>query len=409
MLLSWMHCEYTILPMDLFSRRIGSCFFLSCSLRDPTSEVEFSDALYNNSALIAAISNALTADGVLTSQFGQLLPNGPREFTRQSIIDTDFIPFLEKNGFKKIKEYAEGHGGFLGVWTFMVAFKDRKSSERWYANAAVVDFAIKQRITPTVSGGPALHFFDGALMNAYSYPSRIVETNFCRSQPMPPLCSRGHGFDPEKGNAPITSFEVRDSDIPGAGRGVFFKESFPNGTYIAIEKTVDDILILPKTNKIVTQMSKSSTSSKWNSVVAYIIGYGFASNFYGDAAFLMDACILTFLNHGCNSTENMGMKLSVNEMTADPDRFPPELDYDTIEEAVYNPFADRNHMIYMTIDTFNRDVEAGEELKDNYLAYLHDENWKWGVEHFRSICSGRGKGVVTEYEGGNDLNSSELV
>jgi hypothetical protein len=371
--------------------------------RDPSSVISFSDTLYSNSALISALSNALTEDGVLVAQVGQspFLRQAPREYTRQSVLDDGFISLLKENGFEKVKEYEEAHGGFQGVWSYMVAFKVTDSNELWFANEAEVDLAVQDRISPTVSGAPALKFFDGSVMRSYAYPSRIVEEIFCRKVPTPSLCDKGHGFDPELPNARISSFEVRNSTISGAGRGVFFKEAFRENTYIAIEASVNDTMIQPSTKRIIKEMKSSTSLTRWHTWESWMFGYGFSTDFYGDSSFIVDASILTFTNHGCKGTSNYGEKLSVTEETASTETMPPELEYTEIESAVYNPFAERNHLIYIgALDMTNRDVEAGEELLDEFLKFLHPDNWEWGVLNYQSMCSGSALGVVSGYEQG---------
>jgi hypothetical protein len=373
--------------------------------RDPSSAVSFSDTLYSNNALISALANALGDGGVLVAQVGQSPSFGqaPRDYTRQSVLEEGFVYLLKENGFEKVKEYDEGHGGFLGVWSFMVALNSVYSNELWFANQAEVNLAIKDRMYPSTSGGSPLHFFDGSVMRTYAYPSRIIEETFCRKVPAPPLCANGHGFDPELPNAKISSFEVKNSTIPGAGRGVFFTESFKENTYLAIEVSVNDTMIQPATKRTIKDMKAQTPSGMWNVWESWMFGYGFSSDFYGDSSFIVDASMLTFTNHGCNGTNNYGVKLSVTEGTASPDVMPPDLYYTEEESAIYNPYAERNHLMLIgALDVVNRDVEAGEELFDEFLKYLHEDNWKWGVEHFRTMCAGQSLGVVSGYEAGSD-------
>lgn len=59
----------------------------------------------------------------------------------------------------------------------------------------------------------------------------VSELANAKTTPLDGYCD-GHGYDPdsELPNASITAFEVKPSAIPGAGRGVFYKQDFEAGT-----------------------------------------------------------------------------------------------------------------------------------------------------------------------------------
>jgi len=98
----------------------------------------------------------------------------------------------------------------------------------------------------------------------------------------------------------------------------------------------------------------------------------------------------------------VNLHLSVTEMTADPRSIPPELDQADLENYVYSPYLDRNYHRLIQAAFTNRDVKAGEEVLDNYLPYLHEGNWEWGVQSYRSMCMQASPGVVTAYEDNDD-------
>ena len=309
-----------------------------------------------------------------------------------------FITNIEQVGFQTIKEYSEVHGGFMAVWKFLIAFKDPSYKANWYANEAEIDLKVRERSMPTVSGESPFRYFDGATMMVYQYPSRISEEVFCRTQPTPALCEEGHGFDPERQNAPISAFEVKPSKIPNAGRGVFFKEAFPKGTYIAVDEGVNDMMLLPFALSIIESMLGTEMKDRWKVFQYYIYGYGFYSDFYGMTSSSVDPGILTFINHGCNGTNIMGLT-SVTEMTADPNKMAEELFHNPVESTVYSPFVDRNHWVYLNAHDFTtRDVVAGDELTDNYLAYIREDKWATALADYKAQCVSQTKGAVTSYE-----------
>lgn len=351
---------------------------------------------------MVAVSNSMTEEGILVSQVGQSVYAGdpPTEFTREATLETSFIPQLAKHGFEKIKSYADMHGGFMAAWNFLLAFKDSSTLENWYANEALVDLAIRERVLATKSGESSLRYFDGATMNGFAYPSKLAENVFCLKNEKPPHCSQGGGFDPGKQNSPISSFEVKESSIPAAGRGVYSKVAIPKGSYVAADEQVHGMLVLPPTRRTIKEMrmAASSSSVRWKVFESYFFGYGYGSDFYGDASYNVDASILTFLNHGCNGSNNVGWKTTVTEETADLQQMPPELS-NTFESEVYNPFVDRNFLVMLNKLTTAKDIGPNEEIFDNFLSFLHEENWEWGVQNYRSMCDKSGSaGVVSAYE-----------
>ncbi|GKY96752.1 hypothetical protein MPSEU_000634600 [Mayamaea pseudoterrestris] len=368
---------------------------------DPSSIVEFSDTLYQNKDFVAALYSSLADFGIFVSQIGEdnLFSDAADPFTLGGSALSKFEQLLKDEGFERMKRYSEAHGNFLAPWAFLTVWKDMGTGERWYGPQAQVDYEIRRRILPSTDGSEPLRFFDGATMMTYQHPSRVNEEVFCRRNPTPALCEEGHGISPLRQNAPIGTFDVRPSKVPNAGRGVFFKEAVPANTYIAVEQAVNDIIVFPYQKRLLHEVGKASGTALFKPFEFYLGGYGFSSDFFGEAAYSVDASILTFLNHGCNGNFVMGENYSVTEMNADPAKPPDDFEDSPFESAFYNPFVDRNIFLNMNgADTTVRDVEAGEELLDNYLRYLHEDNWRWGVESFRRQCEGQA-GVITDYEG----------
>jgi hypothetical protein len=356
--------------------------------------------LYQNGEFVSALYNSLTEFGVLASQVGEdnMFTDASDNFTMGGSSLLKFEYLIEKEGFERMKRYSETHGNFLAPWAFMSIWVDMSTGEHWYGSQSQVDYRIRQRILPTTDGSEPLRFFDGATMMTYQHPSRVNEEVFCRRRPSPPMCDEGHGINPSRKNAPITTFEVRQSKIPNAGRGVFFKEAVPQNTYVAVEESVHDIIVFPYQKRLLHEVGELSTTTLFKPFEFYLFGYGFASDFYGDAAYSVDVSILTFLNHGCNGNYVMGELYSVTEMTADPKKPPEDFEESPFESAFYSPFIDRNIELNMNgADRTLRDVEAGEELLDNYLRYLYLENWEWGINSYRRQCEGQA-GVITDYE-----------
>lgn len=66
--------------------------------------------------------------------------------------------------------------------------------------------------------------------------------------------------------------------------------------------------------------------------------------------------------------------------------------------SVFNPVIDRH--LFFSGDMCVRDIKAGGEILDNYLAFVGgEEAWEHDVTDLRQQCSGQAtEGSVTEYE-----------
>jgi hypothetical protein len=108
---------------------------------------------------------------------------------------------------------------------------------------------------------------------------------------------------------------------------------------------------------------------------------------------------MTFVNHGCNGTYNVGTPLNVNEITALPGVGPGD-DFDDLNVA-YNPYDDRRFPLW-ECEKFValRDIQQGEELFDNYLVFggsSNTEDWDNNLMELKSVCMGNA-GTIAKYE-----------
>lgn len=124
----------------------------------------------------------------------------------------------------------------------------------------------------------------------------------------------------------------------------------------------------------------------------------------GEPAAGVDPGILTFVNHGCNGTYNVGARLQVNEMTMKIG-LGPEGIYDDSNE-IYHPYIERQFPQWDCQGFVAlRDIEAGEELLDNYLVFGGGEDvhtWDDNLKELKNMCMG-GAGSVLEYEQENSI------
>jgi len=126
----------------------------------------------------------------------------------------------------------------------------------------------------------------------------------------------------------------------------------------------------------------------------------------------VDAGLLTFMNHGCNGTYNYGIKLNFTEQDIDLGIRPRDIGLDD-EMDVYNPFETRRFPNWGCQETAValHDVEAGQEVLDNYLVHGTqgaddgDASFRSSILELKMWCSGEMVGLVTAYE--NDMNNIE--
>lgn len=111
----------------------------------------------------------------------------------------------------------------------------------------------------------------------------------------------------------------------------------------------------------------------------------------------MDPSIFTFINHGCNGTNNVGTKLQLTEATIEVDS---ELEgiYDQASDE-FHPFNERHFPSWKCGDLVAReDIHPGDELFDNYLVFGGVSGWEENLQELKYICSGRKIGTVSQYE-----------
>lgn len=342
----------------------------------------------------------MTDNGALVAQLGEASEsNDPGTTFTKAKYTQIFIDHLHNQGFQKFTTYEEGSCGFLAPWTFMVGFKDWDGFYQWNHNEAIVNLKIARRAMPTVNGQLPFRYFDGSTMAAYQHPTRIMEEVYCRNDPQPEECAPLHGYDPERPNAHASVFQVKQSNIPHAGRGLFATVDIPEGATMALEDSVNCMLVMPYTRETIEGMIGLDTSGRWSSFDPYLFGYGFGSDYFGETASSIDPGVMTFMNHGCNNTYNIGVPLSVSELNADPDQMPSELLLYPSEAKYYSPFYARNYFIGMNLGETRRAIKRGEEIFDNFLNYYTEDNWSRGVNDLRAQCtSADSMGSVSSYE-----------
>jgi spermidine synthase len=129
----------------------------------PKSDTSLALMLNNENLFFNLLYNSLSDDGVITLQLGQ----SPAPIVHNQ--KSQLVDALQAIGFESIHIYEESHCGFGGnPWRFVVAMKNKANDNLWYQrNGNLVDLEIPERILKTVSGDPALKYFDSATMRTY--------------------------------------------------------------------------------------------------------------------------------------------------------------------------------------------------------------------------------------------------
>jgi spermidine synthase len=367
---------------------------------DPESDIPFAKMLYSNDAVMQAFFDSLSKDGLLVMQLGESPSSkAAAEANTAAKNRAATTDLLTRVGFESIHTYEESHCGFQAPWMFVVAFKSYKTRERWYSNTAKIEIEIAGRRVKTNSGENPFKYFDGPTMVSYQVPPKAMEIVYCRQVPIPKECEAGeYTYDLEAPNFPLDSFEVKMSGGgENAGRGVFAKVDIPRDAYLSAETSCHQVHFMPPTLELIEAMN-NETYAEINSrivpVEAYMHGYGCTSRSFGEREVFVDSGALTFVNHGCNGTYNIGQETDFDESTVNLDALPDIVSGKN--SAKYSPMIER-HLFHSPVHAL-RDIKAGEEILDNYLAFTsEEESWKQDVTDLRELCTGA-PGDVTNYE-----------
>jgi len=368
---------------------------------DPQDEVEFCDALYNNGQFLGSLFHGLSDNGALVIQVGESPhPSDPPELMGRHKNRAILIQHLTDLGFESLHIYGEDHSGFTGPWNYLVAFKSHSQRRNWFRNEAEINLDIHKRIRKTHSGEPPLVYFDSATMVLYQIPSKPFQTAYCKSDPTPAACNE-LGLNPIIPNVRGSLLDVKDSTLgKQAGRGIFSKSDILSGSYIAAELSPQALHFPPPTFDLIETFVENDESDL-ECFSYYMHGYGFQMRHRGAREVYVDGSILTFMNHGCNGTHNVGETIgNWTESSASLESMPQELDGTArSNDYLFNPAFERHIRYHVLLDQARRDIKTGEELMVNYLGYIGDpKDWEYDIKHLLSQCYDGGLGDVSEYE-----------
>ena len=139
-------------------------------------EEEFAvEMMSNRQHTIDQLFSKLSWDGVISVNVAgstksvETMIKGGMTPTRK-ILRTALAQELKNIGFAEAYEYDEYKSGFSETRSYVVAFKDAKTSKNWKTNQAETEIKLKNRIVRNnqSSGELSLEFFDAATMASYS-------------------------------------------------------------------------------------------------------------------------------------------------------------------------------------------------------------------------------------------------
>jgi len=389
--------RFDVIFMDTFDIKEGA---------DLVEDMEFLESIY----------------GALNSQGMLAMPLGP---SPQSVDPSDrisskrnrgrIITALEQLGFESLHVYEEAHCGLKAPWSFLVACKDPVCRFYWHSNESQFNMILQSALEPTRSGAPTLKHVDSAVLQSYAVPPKSWESVFCNEDPAPEECTQ-RGYDPSIVNVPASDFEVKVSSLgEGAGRGTFAKVDIPKGSYIMQEQAIAHVRFDQYTVDMMENMYEKTVNmtkafDELSQLINYMSGYGFQQSLVADYEFYVDSGANTFVNHGCNATNNIVGERAANPRSED-DPYYSELTLDPEKSGVLNPVrvnsvfqpvVDRHLPHAMaSFDVAFRDVKAGEEMKQNYLLFISSpEDWVTEVNDLKAQCRGEKFGSVKEFDSG---------
>lgn len=288
---------------------------------------------------------------------------------------------------------------------YLVAFQDSHFEAFWHLNEAEWN----RKLLDKLHNANESFVMDSTLMSKFEYPSKHSEVEFCRNHASHTLCqSGGSGFDPFKQNIPVDLLEVdRSRQGEHSGRGVFTTVDIAARTYIGID-TPPIRLSWTSTHLIsqFTEVDRDIHSWAHDDLEAYFDGYGVVQEPWGMMQYDVDATELTFVNHGCNGSNNVGSVSPHHESNLQlPNlddenslwiKIPQEYLAATLDDQLYFPI--RNPGSVVSTES-NQLLAAGQEILDNYLTFAGTDGiefWNY-VESLQQECSGVA-GFIEEWE-----------
>mmetsp|Transcript_32236 Transcript_32236/g.36215 ORF Transcript_32236/g.36215 Transcript_32236/m.36215 type:complete len:698 (+) Transcript_32236:31-2124(+) len=137
-------------------------------------EEEFAiEMMINRQSILDQLYSTLSYNGVISMNIAgstkvvESMTKSGITPTRK-LLQNRFARELKNFGFVESFEYDEYKIGFPETRSYVIAFKDTKTSKHWNANQAEIEIKLRNRIVRNQSGHTSLEVFDAATMTSYS-------------------------------------------------------------------------------------------------------------------------------------------------------------------------------------------------------------------------------------------------
>jgi len=307
---------------------------------------------------------------------------------------------------------------------------------KWHLNEANYNLELLQRLKHGYRDElNHLRYFEAADMSRLQFPSKQSANSYCAyledndemNEDDVYYCD--YGYDPYIPNVPIDKVYVGKSGSgENAGRGVFTSvDLLEDNTMIGLETNVQSVVYMPVSKALVDEVADMKiynsyddkyaigqeegddddedgedeyfggdsallTTGLYRSPSAYAEAYGFDDEPWGIPQTTVYSNIMTFTNHGCNGTANLGHNVpGLNEFTMEPESpgFTIPEDFKQFSTGEYSPHRDRAVLGTITVSQVEHaPIMKGEELFDNYIGFGGDTAFIEQVTELKRDCSG---------------------
>ena len=255
-----------------------------------------------------SLNSALTKDGVMVIQSGEAADPYPGERPKEYLMGRQYttlmVEHMKNNGFVSVKTYEEAHGGFFGVWCFLMVFKQNRTDQLWFASQARVDLELAARAMPTKNGMSPFRYVDGATLMNYQYTSRIDAEASCL-QGNTAACEIERGFRHEQSQISSSALAVHGepNDV-----SIVTKASVANGTYVGIDTAVHAMEVAPLSGALLQQFSLPMNE--------FVTRFGVPYCFHGGRTWFIDTELSPlFACNECKQVKpNLGMNFTEEEV-----------------------------------------------------------------------------------------------